>query len=167
MTTKVTSFSKIATHFTCQEGTYLIIIIFRYLLKMQIQFVNSVCVFQSLYRVQYYGLLLSDVFWNSKQSISHVLIIDSFDFQTVKKIYIQWLVWNRLLRFFSFLFLFFLSSPLAGKRDIVVTILFGVCACVRASVRPSGFVRAITCTFMHGFQNNFAQLLPSRRKRAI
>ena len=24
-------------------------------------------------------------------------------------------------------------------------------------------VRAITCTFMHGFQNNFAQLLPSRR----
>ena len=28
-------------------------------------------------------------------------------------------------------------------------------------------VRAITCTFMHGFQNNFAQLLPSRRKSAI
>ena len=25
----------------------------------------------------------------------------------------------------------FLSSPLAGKRDLVVTILFGVCACVR------------------------------------
>ena len=28
-----------------------------------------------------------------------------------------------------------LSIPLAGKRDIVVTILFGICACVRASVR--------------------------------
>ena len=28
-------------------------------------------------------------------------------------------------------------------------------------------VRAITCTFMHGFQNNFAQLLPSRRRKAI
>ena len=27
-----------------------------------------------------------------------------------------------------------LSSPLAGKRDIVVTILFGVYACVRKSV---------------------------------
>ena len=24
--------------------------------------------------------------------------------------------------------------------------------------------RAITCTFMHGFQNNFAQLLSSRRR---
>ena len=28
-------------------------------------------------------------------------------------------------------------------------------------------VRSITCTFMHGFQNNFAQLLPSRRKSAF
>ena len=28
-------------------------------------------------------------------------------------------------------------------------------------------VRAITCTFMHGFQNNFIQLLPSRTKSAI
>ena len=29
----------------------------------------------------------------------------------------------------------FLSSPLAGKRDIIVTFLFGVCVCVRVSVR--------------------------------
>ena len=28
-------------------------------------------------------------------------------------------------------------------------------------------VRAITCTFMHGFQNNFAQLLSLRRRSAI
>ena len=28
-------------------------------------------------------------------------------------------------------------------------------------------VRAITCTFKHGFQNNFAQLLSSRRRSAI
>ena len=57
----------------------------------------------------------------------------------------------------------FLSSPLTGKRDIVVTILIRcmcVRPCIRASVRgPSGFVRTITCTIMHGFQNNLAQLL--------
>ena len=28
-------------------------------------------------------------------------------------------------------------------------------------------VRAITCTFLHGFQNNFAQFLSFRRKSAI
>ena len=28
-------------------------------------------------------------------------------------------------------------------------------------------VRAITCTFMNGFQNNFAQLLSSRRRSAF
>ena len=28
-------------------------------------------------------------------------------------------------------------------------------------------VRAITCTFMHGFRNNFAQLLSSKRRSAI
>ena len=46
---------------------------------------------------------------------------------------------------------FSLSSPLAGKRDIVVTFLVR-CLCVH----PSGFVRTITCTIMHGFQNNLA-----------
>ena len=35
----------------------------------------------------------------------------------------------------------------------------GRCMCVRAlCVRPSGFVRAINCTFVDGFQNNLAQL---------
>ena len=28
-------------------------------------------------------------------------------------------------------------------------------------------VRAITCTFMHGFQNNFAQLLSLRRRSVV
>ena len=28
-------------------------------------------------------------------------------------------------------------------------------------------VLAITCIFIHGFQNNYAQLLPSRRRSAI
>ena len=28
-------------------------------------------------------------------------------------------------------------------------------------------VRAITCTFMHGFQNNFAQFLSSRRRSVM
>ena len=37
---------------------------------------------------------------------------------------------------------------------------------VHAGVRPSKFVQAITCTFMHGFQNNMAQLLSSRRRSA-
>ena len=64
-------------------------------------------------------------------------------------------------------FVKFLSSSLAGKRDIVVTIWFGVCACVRASMRPSEFFRTITCTIMHGLQNNLAQLLPLMRRSAI
>ena len=59
-------------------------------------------------------------------------------------------------------FQWFLSSPLAGKLDTVVTIFV---RCV--SVHPSGFVRTITCTRMHGFQNNLAQLLPFRRRSAI
>ena len=56
----------------------------------------------------------------------------------------------------------FLSSPLAGKRDIVVTILV---RCM--SVRPAKIVRTITFTIMHGFQNNLAQLFPLRRRSAI
>ena len=55
-----------------------------------------------------------------------------------------------------------LSSPLVGKRDIVVIILVW-CMCVR----PPGFFRTITCTIMHGFQNNLAQLLPLKRRSAI
>ena len=52
----------------------------------------------------------------------------------------------------------FLSSPLEGKRDTVVTILVW-CMCVH----PFGFVWTITCTIMHGFQNNLAQFLFLRR----
>ena len=47
----------------------------------------------------------------------------------------------------------FLSSPLEVKGDIAVTVLV---RCVCACIRPSGFVQAITPTFMHGFQNNIA-----------
>ena len=50
-----------------------------------------------------------------------------------------------------------LSSPLR----------FGVCAFVRVSVRPYGFVRTITCAIMHGFKNNLAQLLPLVRRSVI
>ena len=53
----------------------------------------------------------------------------------------------------------FLSSPLAGKRDIVVTILV---RCM--SERPC--IQYIH-TIMHGFQNNLAQLLSSGRRSAI
>ena len=40
-------------------------------------------------------------------------------------------------------------------------------ALLRACVRPSGFVRVITSTFMHGFQNNLTQLLFLRKGSAI
>ena len=38
---------------------------------------------------------------------------------------------------------------------------------VGASVRPSEFVRNVTCTIMHGFLNNLTQLLPLRWKNAF
>ena len=41
--------------------------------------------------------------------------------------------------------------------------VFVRCVCVvRPSVRPSEFVRAITYTFLLGFQNNLAQLFSLR-----
>ena len=44
-------------------------------------------------------------------------------------------------------------------------IQFGLCACV---VLVSVWIcLAITCTFVHGFQNNLAQLLSSRIKSAF
>ena len=66
----------------------------------------------------------------------------------------------------------FLSSPLAVKQDIAAAIFVRcmcvcVCVCVSACGRPSGFVWTITSTFMHGFQNNLAQLLYLRRRSAI
>ena len=42
-----------------------------------------------------------------------------------------------------------------------------MCICYALFVRLSGFVRAITCIFVHGFQNNLAQLLSSKSKSAI
>ena len=59
-----------------------------------------------------------------------------------------------------------MSSPLAVSESQLLQLQFSECACelvcalsavVRcACVRPSGFGRAITCTFVHGFQNNCA-----------
>ena len=43
-------------------------------------------------------------------------------------------------------------EPASGKARQLLQFLFSVCACDR----PSGFVRAITSTYMHGFQNNYA-----------
>ena len=54
----------------------------------------------------------------------------------------------------------FLSSPLAVKRDIAVTILlrYILRACVCGCVRPSRFVQVITPTILHVFQNYLTQL---------
>ena len=61
----------------------------------------------------------------------------------------------------------FCRASLQGARhswynfsSVYVHVLCVACAwLVRACiVRPSGFFQAITCTFMHGFQNNMAQL---------
>ena len=41
--------------------------------------------------------------------------------------------------------------------------MLGCCACLH----PSKFVRAITCTFMRGFENNLAQLFFLRGRRAV
>ena len=51
-------------------------------------------------------------------------------------------------------------EPACGERDIVVTLSVR-CMCVHCAVcvRPSGFVMAITSTFMHGFQNCTVVLL--------
>ena len=54
-----------------------------------------------------------------------------------------------------------LSRLLAVKRDIAISI-FVQCMC--ASVR---IFRPITSALMHGFQNNLAQLLSLRRKKAV
>ena len=51
-----------------------------------------------------------------------------------------------------------------SEQDIVVTALVWCvcCACVHC-----GFVRAITSTFVHGFQNNLAQLFSLKGRIAI
>ena len=57
-----------------------------------------------------------------------------------------------------------LMIPLEVRETQLLQLPVGVCACIMHAcvVCPSGFVQAITCTFMHGFQNNLAQLLSSR-----
>ena len=61
----------------------------------------------------------------------------------------------------------FFVEPACSEQHLVVTIsvrsLCVPCVCVY----PSGFVRAITSTFMHGFQNNLAQLFSRMSKSAI
>ena len=49
----------------------------------------------------------------------------------------------------------FLSIPIAVSETLLLQLQFDVSVCVR----PSGFVRAITSTFVYGFQNNLAQVL--------
>ena len=49
-----------------------------------------------------------------------------------------------------------------NQQDIVVTSSVQ-CMCMRACIHLSGFVHAITY-FMHGFQNNLAQMLSFRLK---
>ena len=55
----------------------------------------------------------------------------------------------------------FCKAPLRVSETYLLQFLFGVC------MRLSGFVRTITCTIMHGFQNSLAQFLPLRRRSAI
>ena len=71
------------------------------------------------------------------------------------------------------LYFFLMVEPACGKArrscynlcSVYVRVCMRalVCACVRAS----GFVRAITSTFMQGFQNNLAQLLSLRSSSAV
>ena len=57
----------------------------------------------------------------------------------------------------------FLLSPLAVKPDSCNSFCKVYrCACMCSS----GFVHAITSTFMHGFQNSLEQLLSLRRRSA-
>ena len=60
------------------------------------------------------------------------------------------------------------------SKTKLLQLQFGVCACVLYAlcvhaciVHPSRFVLAIIGTFMHGFQNNLAQLFCLRSKSAI
>ena len=57
-----------------------------------------------------------------------------------------------------------LRSPAAGKRDIIVTILFSECACVHVSVQICPEHNLYKNTWI---SNNLAQLLPLRRRSTI
>ena len=56
-------------------------------------------------------------------------------------------------------------EPACGERNICYNFSSVYVRALR--VRPSGFVRAITSTFMHEFQNNLAQLFSLRSKTSI
>ena len=59
------------------------------------------------------------------------------------------------------------GEPACGGQDIVVTTL-NLCMCLScAYVHLSRFTQAIACTFMHGFQNNLAQLFSLRNRSAF
>ena len=58
---------------------------------------------------------------------------------------------------------FFFVELVCGEQDIVVTISVQ-CMCI---VRLSAFVRAVTSTFIHGFQKNLAQLFSFKSGSAI
>ena len=46
-------------------------------------------------------------------------------------------------------------EPACGEQDIVVAISVQcMCSVVHVCVHPSGFVQAISSTFMHGFKKN-------------
>ena len=50
-----------------------------------------------------------------------------------------------------------------GNETVVTTLIQCMCVCVLC-MHLTGFVWAITCTFVNGFQNNLAQLLSSRSR---
>ena len=62
-------------------------------------------------------------------------------------------------------------EPACGEGAYLLQLEFGVCAlCLRAwcvFVHPSGYVQAITCTFMHRLENNLAPLFALRSSSAI
>ena len=59
-------------------------------------------------------------------------------------------------------------EPTCDLPDIVVTTSVRcISVCVCASVCLSKLVQAIACTFMHGFQNNVAQLFSLKSGSAI
>ena len=59
--------------------------------------------------------------------------------------------------------------PLAVNETKMLQLQFGVCACVVRVMcaHASGFVRAITSTFMYGFQNSLAHLFSLRSRSGI
>ena len=61
----------------------------------------------------------------------------------------------------------FLSSPLAVSRAYSSCYNFSLVYVRCAWMLPSGFVQAVTCTFIHGFQNYLAQLFSLKSRKVI